>query len=252
MKNSDRKRIRRMEIEDDLGIKRTKKKKFVMPIKAYKILKLCLIALIPVVYFLCSPLLLVVVLAYIALLFVTNAMEKDYNRGLKKELRTSFPKTDSILCVLLAVISVVCVCVSGVSTSQKKSMFEGMTEAQIEETVDMPEFSRSDMVWRRIGNSLKSVATLSTGTRYLFESERSFGGGRGPDGGMEGFEPPEGFSPPSGSAGEAPDMNEMLQNMPFSMVFESIIKAINTGMLAIVCVVGLASLRKLKKLDIVC
>ena len=62
MKNSDRKRIHRMEIEDDLGIKRTKKKKFVLPIKVYKIIKLCLIIAIPVVYFLCSPLLILVML----------------------------------------------------------------------------------------------------------------------------------------------------------------------------------------------
>lgn len=251
MKNSDRKRIRRMEIEDDLGIKRTKKKKFILPLKAYKIIKICLIVALPVVYFICSPLLLLVVLAYIALLFVTNSIEKNYNKGLKKDLRTKFPKTDSILCILLVVISAVCVTVSTISTTQKRSPFEGMTGTQIEETIKKPKFDENEIRWKQVGNVLESVSTLSTGTRYFFQSERTFGQGRGPGGGMPDFEPPEGFTPPSGGMGEPPDMSEMLQNMPFSMVFESIIKAVNTGMIVIVCIVGLASLRKLKKLDIV-
>ena len=251
MKNSDRKRIHRMEIEDDLGIKRTTKKKFVLPIKVYKIIKLCLIIAIPVVYFLCSPLLILIMLAYIGLLVVTHSIEKEYNKGLKKDLRTALPKTDSILCILVVIIAVVCVAVSSFSTTQRVSPFEGMTETEIEETIDLPKFDKGDMVWRKIENGIKNVATLSTGTRYLFQSERSFGRGRGPGGGMPDFEPPEGFTPPSGGMKEPPDMNKMLQDMPFSMVFESIIKAVNTGMIVIVCIVGVASLRKLKKLDIV-
>ena len=251
MKNSDRKRIHRMEIEDDLGIKRTTKKKFVLPIKVYKIIKLCLIIAIPVVYFLCSPLLILIMLAYIGLLVVTHSIEKEYNKGLKKDLRTVLPKTDSILCILVVIIAVVCVAVSSFSTTQRVSPFEGMTETEIEETIDLPKFDKGDMVWRKIENGIKNVATLSTGTRYLFQSERSFGRGRGPGGGMPDFEPPEGFTPPSGGMKEPPDMNKMLQDMPFSMVFESIIKAVNTGMIVIVCIVGVASLRKLKKLDIV-
>lgn len=252
MKESDRKRVHRIEIDDDLGIKRTKKKKFVLPIKTYTTIKLCLIIAIPVVYFLCSPLLLVVMLAYSGLLIATHSIEKEYNKGLKKDLQTELPKTDSILCILVVIIAVVCVAFSSFSATQKVSPFEGMTEAEIEEVIDLPTFDKTDMFWRKIERSLKSIATLSTGTRYLFQSEKTFGRGKGPGGGMEGMEPPENFTPPSGITGGAPpDMNEMLQDMPFSMAFESIIKAVNTGMLVIVCIVGLASLAKLKKLDIV-
>ena len=253
MRSSDKKRIHRMEVEDDLGIKREKKKKFVFPIKVYKIIKLCLIIAIPVIYFICSPLLILVMLAYIGLLVVTHSIEKEYNKGLKKDLRTALPKTDSILCILVVIIAVTCVCVSSFSTTKRVSPFEGMTQEQIEETIDLPKFDKGDMALRRVENALKNVATLSTGTRYFFQSERIFGGGRGPGGGMPNFEPPEGFTPPSGmpEGMKPPDMTEMLDNMPFSMVFESIIKAVNTGMLVIVCIVGLASLRKLKKLDIV-
>ena len=250
MKNSKRKLIHRMEVEDDLGIKRVKRTKFVLPLKAYMIIKICLIASLPLVYFLFSPLLIVVVLAYIALLFITNSIEKEYNKGLKKDLRTALPKADSILCILLVLITVVCVTVSSVSTTKKNSMFEGMNSSQIENIIG-GEISESEIKWRKVENTLKSVFTLSTGTRYLFQSERVFGGGRGPGGGMPDFTPPEGFTPPSGNMGPPPDMNNMLQNMPFSMVFESIIKAINTGMIFLVCLVGAVSLWKLKKLEIV-
>ncbi len=243
-----------MEIEDDLGIKREKKKKFVLPIKAYKIIKLCLIVALPVVYFLCSPLLILVVLAYIGLLVITHSIEKEYNKGLKKDLRTALPKTDSILCILVLIIALTCICVSSFSTTKNFSPFEGMNQEQMEEMIDMPKFDKGDMTLRKVENALKNVATLSTGTRYLFQSERAFGRGRGPGGGMTDFpEPPEGFTPPSGmpEGMNPPDMTEMLDNMPFSLVFESIIKAVNSGMLVIVCIAGVASLRKLKKLDIV-
>ena len=254
MKNSDRKRIRRMEMEDDLGIKREKKKKFVLPIKAYKIIKLSLIIALPVVYFLCSPLLILVILAYIGLLVITRSIEKEYNKGLKKDLRTALPKTDSILCILVVIIAITCVCVSSLSTTSRKSAFEGMNQEQIEEVLEFPKFDKGDITARKVENALKNIATLSTGTRYFFQSERTFGRGRGFGGGMPNFpELPEGFTPPSDMPNgmKPPDMTEMLENMPFSLVFESIIKAVNTGMLVIVCLAGLASLRKLKKLDIV-
>ena len=259
MRNSDKKRIHRMEVEDDLGIKRVKKKKAILPLKTYKLIKLCLILAIPLVYFLCSPLLILVLLAYIGLLIPTRSIEKEYNKGLKKDLRTALPKTDSILCILVLIIAVVCVSVSSISTAQRKSVFEGMTQGQMEQTMDFPEFDESEITWRRVESALKNVASLSTGTRYFFQSERTFSMGKGPGGGFEGgFKgempngaPPEGFTPPSGGMGPPPDMGELLDEIPFSMIFESIVKALNTGMLVVVCLTGLLSLRKLKKLDIV-
>lgn len=244
-------RMRRMQIEDDLGIKRTEKKKTVMPIKVYTTIKLCLIIALPIVYFLCSPLLILIVLAYGGLIFVTNSIEKEYNKGLKKDLCTELPKTDSVLCILVLIVAIVCVCVSSFSTTQKVSPFEGMTETEIEQMIDLPALDETDIAWRRIGNTLEDVATLSTGTRYLFQSKKAFGGGRGSGGGMPDFQPPEGFTPPSGGMGSPPDINDMLSNMPFSMVFESVVKAINTGLLVGVCIAGLISLSKLKKLEIV-
>ena len=120
--------------------------------------------------------------------------------------------------------------------------------------IDLPKFDEDEITWRRISNAIKNVTTLSTGTRYLFQEERAFRGGRGPGGGMPDFKPPEGFTPPTGmpeGMGKPPDMTQILENIPFSIVFESIIKAVNTGMIFIVCIAGVTSLIKLKKLDIV-
>ena len=96
MKNSKRDLIQRMEVEDDLGIKRGTKKTLVVPNKVYILIKIILIAAIPVVYFICSPLLVLVVLAYFGLIVITNNIERNYNLGLKKELHIHLPKTDSL------------------------------------------------------------------------------------------------------------------------------------------------------------
>ena len=240
MKNSKKDLIHRMEVEDDLGIKRGTKKRFVVPNKVYILIKIILIAAIPAVYFICSPLLVLVVLAYFGLIVITNNIERNYNLGLKKELHIHLPKTDSLLCLLLVLITVVGVVVSSVSMTQRSSMFEGFDDSQLEDVIDEGDFSSADFVWMQIWTKTKDFGTLMTGTRYFFQEQRGFGG-------FGGFgDPPEGFTPPSGS--DMPDMSELLDNMPFSIIFESIIKAVDTGMLVVICLGGLFSIRKFKKL----
>ena len=241
MKNSKKDLIRRMEVEDDLGIRRGAKKRFVVPDKVYIIIKICLIAALPAVYFLCSPLLAVVVLAYFGLIVVTNNIEKNFNLGLKKDLHIRLPKTDSLLCLLLVIITAVGVTVSSVSMTQRASMFEGFDDSQLEEVIDDADFSSADFVWMQVWTQVKDFGTLMTGTRYLFEEQRGFGGFGGPGG-----EPPEGFTPPSDA--DLPDMSEILDGMPFSIIFESVVKAVDTGLIVVICVCGLFSVRKFRKL----
>ena len=244
MRSSDKKRIHRMEVEDDLGIKRGVKSKFSVPTKVYKIIKLCLIISIPVVYFLCSPLLIVVALAYFGLIFITNNVEKNINQGLRKDLQIHLPKIDSILCILLIIIAVASSVVSSVSTTQKKSIFEGMNSSEIEEIIG--DFDDSSFKTKAVWNKIKEVGTLSTGTRYFFKEEEVFRGGIGGFEPPEGFSPPEGFEPPSGDF-SPPDMNEMLSDMPFSVVFQSIVKAVASFILIVIVLCGLLSFRKIKK-----
>ena len=244
MKNSKKDRIYRMEVEDDLGIRRGRKKRFVLPNRVYILVKLVLIAAIPAVYFLCSPLLAVVVLAYFGLIVITNNIEKNFNLGLKKSLQIHLPKADSLLCLLLILITVVGMVVSSVSMTQKSSRFEGFDESMLEDVIDNEDISEAGIVWMQIWTKTKDFGTLMTGTRYLFIEQRGFGSFGGPGG--PGGEPPEGFSPPT--SGGMPDMSELLDDMPFSIIFESIIKAVDSGLLVVICVCGLLSVRKFKKL----
>lgn len=251
MRASDKKRIHRMEIEDDLGIKRGIKARFPVSTKVYKLIKLCLLIAIPVIYFLCSPLLILIVLAYFGLIFLTNNVEKNINQGLRKDLQVHLPKTDSILCVLLIIIAVTSSVVSSVSTTQRKSVFEGMNSSDLEEIINK-DFDDSAFKVKAVWNKIKEIGTLSTGTRYFFKEERAFRGGIGgfrPEGfePPEDFSPPEGFEPPEGDF-SPPDMNEMLSDMPFSIIFQSIVKAVASGMLILIILCGLLSFRKIRKL----
>ncbi len=251
MKASKRKEIRRKEVEDALGIKRGINAKPIISFKAYGILRICLLVALPVVYFLCSPFIMVVLLAWIALLFITRSLEKNYNAGLKKDLCTKLPKTDSVLCILLVILVAVSVTVSSLSTTTRKTPFDGMTSEEMQEKLDDFDFDDSKFVWIGIESKLKDIGSVMTGTRWLFQEERGFrgglGGGFGGKSDMGNFQPPEGMEPPTGGK---PDMSEMLSNMPFSMVFSSIVKAVSTGMLIAIVVVGILSLRKMSKLDL--
>ena len=243
MRNSKRKETRRKEQEDAIGIKRGKVAKALISIKIYKIIKICLIIALPIAYFVFSPLLIAVALGWVGLLFITNSIEKNYNDGLKSEMCTRLPKADSIIALLIIIIALISVGVSSFSFSTKVGRFDGMTDTQIEEILENSNVSEFDLTLRRVGMKIKDFSTLGTGTRYLFASERAFMGGPG---GMMGREPPEGFTPPT----TRPDVSEIMKNMPFSMLFESIVRAMNSALLVVLGVLGVLSLLKLKKLNL--
>lgn len=237
-----------MEMEDDLGIKRGKKSKFRLPLKVYVIIKLSIIVSLPLLYFLCSPLLIFGVCAYIGLLFITKKQEKYMNEGLRKDLRVYLPKADSILCILLVILAIVGVVVGNVSTNQRKSPFEFMGQNQVEDKLEDFDFDFPDIKKSQTKQQIKNIGSLMTGTRYLFKEEKTFGGFGGFKMDMEKFSPPEGFEPPTDF--ERPDMNNMLNNMPFNILFQSIVKAGCTAILFIIVGVGLLSFIKIKKIYI--
>ncbi|MCD8372435.1 MAG: hypothetical protein LUD27_03940 [Clostridia bacterium] len=233
MKQSNRDRVRQMEREDELGISRQKNRKPLVSLKVYKILKICLIAAIPVVYFMCSPLLIAVMAGWIVLLVITNSIERSYNAGLKKELRTRFPKTDCILCIIIVALTAICIAVSEISAATHSNNFDGMSGSEISSALK----NTSLMVWHRVESILKNIGSCMTGTRWLFQSEMSLRA-----------------SSDDSAVAEAPggggDLSSMLSDMPFSMIFESIIKAVCTALLLVVVILGILALVKLKKLGV--
>ncbi len=243
---SDFKHIRpRLEIEDDNCIQKKKKTGLRVSMKTYRRIKLSLIIAIPVVYFVYSGLLFLVFTALAAMLILTNVKEKEFNRGLKKELQSHLPKGDSLLAILVIVISIVSIIFSVSTSSQKKSMFQGFNETEIEETIkDFDfEFDKGEMIWREIQNQLRNLGNLSTGERVFFKEARRFGmmgGGMPPDGGKGSAAMGEERKPPK-------DMSEMMDEIPFSILFSSILKSVNTGLVFLVAGVGAISLVKVRK-----
>jgi len=130
MKDSKKKLLQRMEYEDDQGISR-KKQVRMLSLKHFKIIKLVLICLLPVVYFLYSPLLLVVALCYCALYFIARDIEKKTNGKLKKEYRITVPKFDSVVAFIAIVITLAGVILSLTTTTMRGSMFSGKSDSQI-------------------------------------------------------------------------------------------------------------------------
>ncbi len=235
----------RLEIEDDNCIQKKKKTGFRISMKTYRTMKLSLIVAIPVVYFLYSGLLLFVFAALAATLILTNVKEKEFNKGLKKELQSSLPKGDSLLAILVIAISVVSMIFSVSTSSQKKSMFHGFDETQIEETVKDFEFDKGDMIWMQIKTQLRNLGNLSTGERVLFQEARRFGmmgKGMPPDGGEGNTDMQEERKPPK-------DMAEMMDEIPFSILFSSILKSVNTGLVFLVEGVGIIALIKVRKIE---
>ncbi len=236
-----------LEIEDDNCIQRKKSTGFRFSMKIYRRIKLGLIIAIPVVYFVYSGLLFFVFAALALMLILTNKKEKEFNKGLKKELQSSLPKGDSLLAILVIVLSLVSIVFSVATSSQRKSMFQGFDQTEIEEAIgDFDfEFDKGDMVWREIKNQLRSLGNLSTGERVFFQEARRFGM-------MGGGMPPEGIQPPAdmGSMPEPPkDISEMMDEIPFNVLFSSILKSINTGLVFLVAAVGVFALLKVRKIE---
>ncbi len=245
---SDFKHIRpRLEIEDDNCIQKKKKTGFRLSMKTYRTIKLALIIAIPVVYFVYSGLLFFVFAGLGATVVLTNVKEKEFNKGLKKELQSTLPKGDSLLAILVIILSIVSIIFSVSTSSQRKSIFQGFNETEIKASIqDFDfEFDKGDMIWREIQNQLRNLGNLSTGERVFFQETRRFGMmGKGM--------PPEGAEPPA-DMGNMPtppkDMSEMMDEIPFSILFSSILKSLNTGLVFLVAGVGVITLIKLRKIE---
>ena len=229
-------------IEDDECIRKKKKSEFRISMRGYKILKAVLLAAVPVAYFVWSQLLFPVFAALAATLILAGKKEKQFNKGLKKELHSHLPKGDGILALLVIAVTVVGIVFSVSFSAQKKSVFEGFDETEIEEVVKNEDFGGGRFVWMQIKNQLHTLGNLSTGERVLFKETRRFGmmgGGmppKMPEGGTELREPPQ-------------DMSEILKDMPFEILFSSVLKSVNAGLVLLVFGVGAVSLWKIRKAE---
>ena len=256
MKNSKKKLIKKMEWEDDQGILRKKKAK-IMSIKTYRILKIVGVVLIPIAYFIYSPLLLPVCIAYFSLFFIAKSIEKGTNKSLKKEYYISIAKFDSVFAFVAIIVAVVGLVLSVSTTSMKGGMFEGKSDEEIAAHMEengMDEDKIAEMIERmgnrEVGTSVfvqkaKNTLTMLTGERIFFTSYETNAMQERP-GGDRTMPAMDETTDSTSSISEGRAMN-IAKDIPFSMIFSNIASSVNTVIIFLIPLSGLLCVYMLKR-----
>lgn len=234
-KNKQR-QIRKLESLDRRGIAR-KKWRFVFNFKRFAIFKIALICLIPLIYFVYSPLLVVVIALYVSTFFLAIGVEHALNKSVIKSNHVKIQKYDAAVALVLILIGLF------------GSIF-GMSQGR------PGRFSQT--IWIKFLDSLRNFGTLLTGNRLLFGDARRFGFGT--VGRPEGFVPNSDAMqdmladlPPMPSGGR-PHFEMDLDNIPIEFMFSQILSTVNTVLVFLVCGLGILSLyysyKRIKKFNL--
>jgi len=248
--STKKRKIREKELQDAQGLSR-KKWKFNISPKIFFILKLSLVVAIPIFYFIYSPLLVLLMIFYVALFFMAFMTEHQLNKSVIKSNHIHIPKFDSAIALILIVIAFCGVCSSGMNKT-KTGLFDNSTSTEISTIVRNKDFDslRSSNWWRTFTQSLTNLGTLLTGERSIFGSSKgNFNFGT--------MEPPTDF--PSNSDEVPPtqtgrgDRKMSMDDVPVSYMFSSILSSVDTVLIFAVSISGALSclyvfLRK-RKLD---
>lgn len=236
MKNSKKDNIRRMQVQDALGISRKKKKYIKISWKTYYTVKIILIACIPVLYFLYSPLLLLSVLAYAVVVgFMNKNIELALNENYRKECHVKMPNYDvtvAIITVLIAIIGITAVTVLQKTSS---SMLSDMDSDSIEK------FKAGKMNidggWMQFKQFFTNLGSVLTGEISLFRSLRI---------GMK--------APPDGAGAPQSDFNFSrasisLSDMPLSYIFSTVLAVLCSVLVLGTSLLGGLSFINVKKVQ---
>ncbi len=172
--SSKKKKIQQMEIQDAQGISR-KKWKHTMNPNLFILIKFIIIALIPIFYFVYSPLLIFIFIAYVGLFFLARMAERSMNKSVIRSNHIHISKFDSGLALIVVIIALF----GGLlSATQKnvKSSFQGMTQTEFTQKRGDMDFSsfKSQSQWNQVKQNLISIGSLLTGERNLFKEEKTF------------------------------------------------------------------------------
>ena len=268
--SSKKKKIQQMELQDAKGISR-KKWKHTMNPNLFILIKLIIIALIPIFYFVYSPLLIFVFIAYIGLFFLARMAERSMNKSVIKSNHIHISKIDSGVAMIIVIIAL---CGGLLSATQKnaKSAFQGMPQTEFSQKRGNMDFSslKKQAEWAQFKQKLINIGSLLTGERNLFKEEKTFkftpaerpknfikdkseipelpadfdpssfggfgGGGSGFGGGFGG----EGNFMPGGGRGK--NFNFSFDNIPINYVTSSTMSTISTVLIFSVAGLGLISI----------
>ncbi len=101
---SKKKEVYRKELQDAKCISR-KKRNFTMSYKVYLAIKILLILLIPIFYFVYSPLLVALMVAYLGCFFMARMTERGMNKSVIKSNHIHIPTFDSALALVVIIVA---------------------------------------------------------------------------------------------------------------------------------------------------
>lgn len=233
MKNSKRDAIRRMQKQDALGIKRRAKNYIHIDRHVYMTFKIVMAVVIPVLFFLYSPLLIAAAVVYAAVVCVFNVnAEREMNDNYRSDCHVKMPRYDVAVAVLVVAITIVAVIVSECFSKNAGGMLEDFSSEELEDFMDkgkMPANFSGE--WFKIREILTDIGSLMTGNRSLFSSLRI------------GMQPP-----PGGGGGGGMGRPEIsLSDLPLSFVFSTLFSVLNSILIFAVALLALLSLRSVKK-----
>jgi len=242
-----KKQILLKEKQDAEGISRKKSKGKEISIETFMLIKILLLIAIPVVYFIYSPLLLVLMILYVCLFFLARMAERKTNKSVIKSNHIHISKFDSALALILIIVAF-CGAIGTVTSTQQKGTFERFEKAEITEFIKDKKFGdiKKDNFWNNVGTFFTNFGSLLTGSR---NSSTPFGIA---DFGFE--KPPEDFIAnaedfqlemkdfPKQDGFKFSKKNFSMDNVPVKYVFSSILSTINTILIFTVVGFGVASI----------
>ncbi|MBU1145179.1 MAG: hypothetical protein KJ971_04920 [Firmicutes bacterium] len=219
------KKIKKIENIDAKGISRKKYKLVITP-KTFFILKAIAIVLIPIAYFVYSPLLVLVMFLFVGLYFVAIGCEHSLNKSVIKSNHIKIPKYDSAIALLL-----ICVSLFGALSS-----FSSGGVGRIANTFLM-----------KLKTAVSNFGSLQTGIRSIFGTTAGFKFGP--------MEKPDGFIPnseafleefgtmPRGDFHEGvPNFEFSMDNIPIEFMFSQVFSTVATVLICMVGIFGAISL----------
>ena len=121
---SKKKDVYRKEQQDAKCISR-KKWNYTMSFKMFLIIKIILILLIPIIYFVYSPLLVVLMLLYVGVFFLARLTERSMNTSVIKTNHIHIPKFDSALALVLIVVAICGILIEMDSSTKFRGVIDG-------------------------------------------------------------------------------------------------------------------------------
>lgn len=232
------KKIKRMESQDSRGISRKTFKLVIKP-KTFIIMKIVGVVAVPVVYFVYSPLLILVMFYFVFLFFAAIGCEHSMNKSVIRSNHIKIPKYDSAIALVL-----ICIAIFGSSFSAASGPV-----GRFANTVSM-----------KVLQAVKNMGSLLTGERSIFRKAgriMKFGTMEKPDGFVpdsDAFLDQFGGEPPMGGGGRPPEFELSMDDIPIEFMFSQLLSTVTTVLIIMVGVLGAISLwytiKKIKKFNL--